>query len=359
MSNNDICALKIGSKVDIGCTDNANVCEELYGYEFEPRIDFNNKTCPTGIGYYRCEKVSHRGRPEACCLQPQSVRCDGINSCDPDLYTGSTPCSNFIIDMCGNSVKWNENRDFCRQAYLSTTDQTRSTVFFGIFDSGIRGAGIRDVAQSDLYAICHSMPHLCRSDLFGLCSRYTLTDVNANRNVAELCGCFLSSADIYEYSATGIARECIPPCTNMNAVKLATGPGAGGIVPCTSGICVIDDVAINIARSKGGNIDVSQTCVNCSGAATCRCDIYNVDIDITGAEFENINLSQECFGTANCYDKRTGLQIPCGQSTENTTDTTQRTTYEIISWISISVVTILVLFVFLFLFIRQTFKSQS
>lgn len=341
-----LCKSRPGAEIDIGCSDNSRVCEELFGPEWG-QWNRSSSECGDSVPSVRCQKQAYLAKPIDCCNS--TTGCIDKLSCDPSLYIGSTPCNDFTINTCNTSQSWANNRQFCNDTYGRIDASTRQQIFNGIFSAGIRQPGSRNVAQSDIYDMCRRNPSICEADLYRFCANYTLNDVSANRNVAELCGCYLTNADIYEYSAIGIGRECIPPCTNLDTVKLVDRP-------CMSGICVIDDVAINLNRARGGDIDITQTCGNCSGAATCRCDIYNVNIDITDAEFEDINLSQHCVGNARCIDGRTGLEIPCIDGTENVGQN-ELTTYQIISWISISALTILVVF-FLFFLVLRVYMAQ-
>jgi hypothetical protein len=123
-------------------------------------------------------------------------------------------------------------------------------------------------------------------------------------------------------------------------IPLPSNSNAGGKV-CEQSLCIIDNVAINLAQSRVGNggtgINFSQICSSCGGGSsttstassggitlsssnttsqTCSCVLSNLTFAAVDSTIGSINISQSC-GDASCYQQQTingvvqNVPVPC------------------------------------------------
>lgn len=135
-----------------------------------------------------------------------------------------------------------------------------------------------------------------------LCINKTREDISTRetRELLKFCGCNLQ-LDQYQTTANligGVDIPCDPVCNTANTVPLTDG--AGRALRCTKGVCIIDNVSLDIIDSTvRGDITINQLCSNCEQG--CNCVISDLDINTDGSIVGGkINVNQDCENVS-CY----------------------------------------------------------
>jgi hypothetical protein len=222
-----------------------------------------------------------------------------------------------------------------------------------------------------LYNVCASYPYLCKDFLETECSNVTQEILDDSPGARNWCGCYLPSEFYDKYTNDFINVECTPYCNSSSVIPLSQ---ADGTAPqfCEQSVCIIDDVAINLAKTEfegnGGSINFNQVCGSCgsnyqnsinktnfsntgniqSGSTTtkngsqsatiaketsglnstlindvaditCQCRINNFTLTSLGGSFVGgINLAQSCGGNSKCFGSQTDPVT--GQTTTSEVD---------------------------------------
>lgn len=149
--------------------------------------------------------------------------------------------------------------------------------------------------------VCCPYPIICQQGLQATCRSQTMDSISRNPQLLGWCGCYLPEEQYTEYINTyGINKSCVPACNSTNAIKLVSSNNI--YTPCTQGVCIIDDITINITNSSGGDISLNQLC-NCNN---CTCIVSGTDITAINSEFGDININNKC-GSFQCIDSNGNL----------------------------------------------------
>ena len=184
--------------------------------------------------------------------------------------------------------------------------------------SGILPFGTDDgTFQQYLVNFCTDNPAACNTGLYDVCSQYTRVEVEQDRNLVEICGCHMSSAQYDQYSARfAIPEQCDPLCTLDSTIRRTDDTGR--VENCNSNICIIDDITVDILSSDVGSLQFGQVCGGCSGASSCRCIIEDVSVNVIDSRVGDINLTQNCGAELSCYQSPPGggpaVKVPCDGS---------------------------------------------
>jgi hypothetical protein len=189
--------------------------------------------------------------------------------------------------------------------------------------------------QDVLYNMCNSTPGLCDLTLSGICRNQTTGVLLSNPGLIPWCGCYLSNEEYSVYADEfQVPKECTPICARQGNIKPGL-PNHSAFEVCTDNICLLNDVAIQIANAEIGDIDFSQICGGCgidsrttavetaktsstnssggntinsvttmanrSESSSCVCIIENNTVDVMNARLGGINLKQHCGGDSTCY----------------------------------------------------------
>ena len=147
-------------------------------------------------------------------------------------------------------------------------------------------------------------PIVIQQGLQATCSSQTMESISLNPALVDWCGCYLPEEEYAKYIDTyRINKSCVPACNSSSAIKLVSANNT--YVPCTQGVCIIDDVTINIINSSGGDIGLNQVC-NCQD---CTCVVDNTSITVVNSEFGDININNKC-GTIQCTNAN-GQLVDC------------------------------------------------
>jgi hypothetical protein len=178
--------------------------------------------------------------------------------------------------------------------------------------------------QNVIFGICKKTPGACVSILKNAASGLTTDRLTINPTAAEFFGCYLADDQYATYvNNYQIAKECTPVCNRSNVIPLVAPDGIT-ILPCANTVCLIDNVAINLAQSTLNGITFSQICSGCgsktvNGVSSCSCIIENNTIDVVNSKIGgNLSIQQNCQGAVTqCVNTQNGIktQTPCSNTT--------------------------------------------
>jgi hypothetical protein len=190
---------------------------------------------------------------------------------------------------------------------------------------------VSDTELNDLiWGICSTTPALCVNSLKQLCINITTADLIANPNYQRWCSCYMSPVETAMYqNLFNIPLECTPVC-NQKGVIPAVSPDGITLLQCKQSTCVIDNISIDLYKSRVGNgssndpgIVFSQICGSCGGGSnsgSCHCQLSNLSITAAEASLGGIDLSQQC-SNSTCYTQQTASDgsvnatpIPCASN---------------------------------------------
>lgn len=324
-----------------------------------------------------CRRIKFTGDPLACCFR-DSI-CNGVdacystdaerNTCAPEYREGSShACRDTIYDYCivdpPNETEFN-NRwlTLTVPAGTTTVGPTSTTpvcqgMFFrglypglvgcgrellpaiapdteglawgkkmisGVFDRYIRNGGVvegiyQGGMSTMLDGICRKQPGLCEDALSTFCGNISADQIARDPSLLRWCGCYLPQESYDRYSSLyGIKKECTPLCNNQQAIPL---PGDGGLgrKQCRQNLCVVDNVAIDIAHSVVGTdsgINIDQICSGCIGGS-CQCLVTGTTLRLLETRVGSVGITQQCQGNSTCYQEYTDSngvkqkeEVPC------------------------------------------------
>lgn len=140
--------------------------------------------------------------------------------------------------------------------------------------------------------ICCRYPNLCANRLTQLCSSFSSQDLVSSPTAANFCGCYLPPGEYKKYvDRYQINKECTPVCNRPSAIPLVTSTNAK--IRCKQDVCLIDNLAIDLAKSQVGDININQICGGCGGG-NCTCFIENNNIIGVDAKIGSIRVTQQC-----------------------------------------------------------------
>jgi hypothetical protein len=164
--------------------------------------------------------------------------------------------------------------------------------------------------------ICSQTPGLCYQGLKQFCSSATVDGMADHLETLKWCGCYMPPEQYSKYTNLyQINPECTPTCNNDLAIPLPDDKGTG-VKSCQQSLCIIDDVSINLIRSRvggdefGTGISIANICNSCasagSGTSRCDCKISNVNITAIDSQIGGqINISNSCQSTQ-CFSEVVG-----------------------------------------------------
>jgi hypothetical protein len=159
--------------------------------------------------------------------------------------------------------------------------------------------------------VCCKYPIVCQQGLELSCSRLNIDEVSRDAELSDWCGCYMKPEEYSEYvNNFGINETCTPPCNRSSSIKKVNFDNT--YLPCTQGVCIIDDITINIANSSGGDINFDQFCTGCNGG-NCSCIISDSTIEVANSQFGEIEIENKC-GKVECTDDYGNIH-PCGEDT--------------------------------------------
>jgi hypothetical protein len=169
----------------------------------------------------------------------------------------------------------------------------------------------------ELLSLCNNreLPGSCETFLQSYCQNFTRSEVAANTNLTNLCGCYVSPSDyITKYN---INPSCDFLCNRSLSSRKLDNAEIGTLSLCENNICVIDDININVTDSVlNSGINFNSICSSCAGSA-CTCIISGINIsNLLGSIGVVDNLNEYCGGTGSlCITKDSNgniiSEIPC------------------------------------------------
>jgi hypothetical protein len=141
--------------------------------------------------------------------------------------------------------------------------------------------------------LCRQNPDACAAPLSNFCKQFTRDYVvqqveSGNDLLQTLCGCHLPTAQ-YPYSGWGQNLGCDPVCMYGEAIQ---EPGE----QCSSTVCIMDNITVDIIDSQAGNVTFQNVCSGCGsgGSGTCECWFSNINVNEIQSKMGNIDISSNC-----------------------------------------------------------------
>lgn len=213
------------------------------------------------------------------------------------------------------------------------------------------------VFQNFLFdTICGQNPEICASGLKGICSEYTADRLTLNPTLSNFCGCYLPDVEYDTYAELySINKECTPMCNRNTVIPLVDG--GGNIIECTQGVCLIDNITINLIDSQAANgVSFANFCNNCSPNSRCNCTISNTTIDAVNSKIGGgVVINNGCNQTLCVEQTKNGpTSVPCFQSgtdpTEGTNDQIS-TDYALVTKSTFWIILLILIIFFVLIFV--------
>lgn len=332
-----------------------------------PVIPFNTDSSFNFQGLPPCQSIFWRtlygNEPK---FQNQYWTTDTTQDCPPDPVTGEAlaACETSSNAPQGaacsaspfTGIPTTSGVDWAKTTLKAVVDKIKATTN----ESLLTPSNLQGNAPffSWMYSVCSSYPYLCQDILTDECSTVTTELLDNSPGVRNWCGCYLPSKFYDQYTNDFINQECTPYCNSSSVIPMSQPDGTAGQY-CSQSVCIIDDVAINLAKTEfegnGGSINFNQMCGSCgsnyqnslsstnysnknniqSGSTTtkngsqsatiakntsqldstlindiaditCQCRINNFTLTSLGGSFVGgINLAQSCGGNSKCYGSQT------------------------------------------------------
>lgn len=238
-----------------------------------------------------CTKKDHDSREQKICS-------DGYDPNNPNGF-----CKEYMSDWCVSN--WGQTNSIPDNAF----DLQENNNFCSPYIEDIKNKGAGTVGQtvSNYYnnsgfdpsnpfwttyvpELCSAYPGACNDTLSKICAEYTPRDIVEAEVIQKLCGCFLP--DKYYpvpklQSGVKVSRACTPMCVFPDAIQ-QDGKGCSD-----ADICIIDDVTIDLIKSKGKNITFDTVCGKSSNPNR-FCYFANIDINEDRSSLDSINYENNC-----------------------------------------------------------------
>ncbi len=184
--------------------------------------------------------------------------------------------------------------------------------------------------QEKILNLClnRETPGVCDNSLKTFCKNYSRDDVSTSEILTNLCGCYVPVDESYSKFTLGnigcslgnnncsmCTQEgpdcvqqpsCDPFCNRAMTVRKAN-PITGDIISCPRGVCVIDNISINLENSiVPGGVNFNTKCSGCQrGSGGCYCIIGSTNVSNTMSEIGvGTNFNQLCGESSICVTFR-------------------------------------------------------
>jgi hypothetical protein len=176
--------------------------------------------------------------------------------------------------------------------------------------------------QEQLLSLCTDprVPGGCGAFLTAYCT-FPRAEAAASPTKTNFCGCYVTPDPTYlQYTEKACktvscdAAACDPLCHRISTVQKAD-PATGVFKSCINNVCVIDNVSIDITRSRVGAVNFANICPACGDAKTgCVCIISGVDVSTTLGDIGvGTQFNQYCGADSICLQNN--QPIPCSSVT--------------------------------------------
>ena len=224
---------------------------------------------------------------------PNAVGCSVVDAYFNSITGGNGNCTIFPISDYFTSA------DGIAYARVMLNNVGKRYTLAGYRIGSMVGESTYNIFQDFLYTniIC-KLPFIAQDLLNTTCSIYTTTQLEHNPSVANWCGCYMQNGEYQKYvNEYQVNKQCTPMCNKVGVIPIVNQ--ANIVQTCNQSICIIDDVAINLANTNvSGNINVNQMCSNCSSGvgASCSCRISSSVLNFKG-QVNNVNTGEVCTST--------------------------------------------------------------
>lgn len=207
-----------------------------------------------------------------------------------------------------------------------------------------------------LFSVCSQYPEVCAPFLTTECANVTQEQLDDNPFIRNWCGCYLPENFYTKYVNNFINQECTPYCNSSSVIPMVQPDNPSVKQVCTQSVCIIDDVAITLAKTEfegnNGSLNFSQICGSCGtsyensstsanisntqnvqggsvttkngsrsgkidqagvsitntlnnnvASITCQCQIENFSLQsLGGSILGGVNLAQSCGNNSTCFN---------------------------------------------------------
>ena len=245
-----------------------------------PNIEFGDKVlcCSTGLD---CPNKSK-----------------GLPCCPANLCPRTDECGPIMNQYCLE----NGYTNFC-QFYLnnSPNERTKQIITQNLINNELKKNPNlpldKQPALDSIIEMCKiAPPGTCDEILKNECKNYSRENLQTNRNIQTLCGCFMNLQNYLKYKSIigekdgKLLTQCDPAC--MNAFSIQPGSNCQ-FDRCNSPICIINFDNKNVQQEWISGVDLSQNCV-AVGTDPSKCFIGMSKADAEKYLSREITVNEKC-----------------------------------------------------------------
>jgi hypothetical protein len=247
--------------------------------------------------------------PESCPLgtdASDSANCQATmeSFCTSDVWGGVTlpPDSSFSAPTaCDNYIKSSAQGVKLNSNGLSPSAALVQSAVNDFYVTNAHLPTDNHPFVSKAIDLCAQYPGTCDPILSTVCQNYTVSDLDPSThistwdptgmNLLKTCGCFLPEAQYYTQG--NMTVPCSTICNFPGTVPQGN-PATGKANTCTGGVCVIDDVSLNLVNSYSGALNFNQICNACPPGEQCSCYLSNITLNSQDSTYGAESISSNC-----------------------------------------------------------------
>lgn len=315
----------------------------------------------TSCQEYLCSAGFYQGPYATPCTNPTIQPGDSFSQDDlANIWSGQN-CENFYNRTlfttglfreasCDSLKRVQSDMNHFLQAYQSVGGEFTSDNATAFQQEIIRFCSDRGIAPGACDLFLGNGPNTT-----GYCSKFTRDQIASDVILNSMCGCYAPAQVIDKSSnATLPSAACDSICHLTGVVQRPDPTHAGSVESCSSNVCVIDDVNINLVDTSTYTA-FQQICGACTETNPCTCFISGVNVNDTMNKSGIGPIYNQVCGPENaqCFNTSTGTAEPttCPPATQFVTPTTN-VTFPIVG--IMVVVFIIIIFIVIFLVVRHS-----
>ena len=239
-------------------------------------------------------------------ITPDEEKCSSINIPNISELTAiwdTIPCVTVYSDILNTAPDGTRGYNPSNLARIQTDINTLMTNYQTEYDlqfTSDTSSPKYNSFQEQLFGLCSSrlVPGGCDLFLTNYCSQYTREQIEKDKALATLCGCYAPP----QFSTTTIPPRCDPIC-HLEGTAQLSDPCTGIVKSCSNTVCVINDVNISLVDTNT-SIAFTQICPACSNTDPCTCIISGINIvDTLNKSGAGVTYKQYCGTNAQCFQE--------------------------------------------------------
>ena len=251
-----------------------------------------------------------------------------VQCCAGDAVYANCPygyCPN--NDGCGNVMsQWckqnGANDPYCKDYFKNSINDSQKKIVAGDIVSSYVNPQYPQLQNNPfsniIYNVCKNAPSGgCDEFLYKNCARYTRSDLSADPNLSDLCGCHLPAPEYNKYKDLKvpggiIQKQCDPLCFDVDTIQEGVNCQDN---KCTQAVCIIDFSNENIQKFIQEGAKLDQNCYGSPGKGN-DC-VFSLNVNGARELKEtNINVSQNC-GSCKLWDPDNPNMTPASLDCKN------------------------------------------